>query len=384
MILTSLKYIRYEGEPREWRLEEKSGGSNDSKMFGNINLLVGKNASGKSRTLSAIREIAALLSGRILVSESWYATERFEVSFKNSHFEGKYILSYKKRTIVEEEFYENGELKFSRSGRKFFDPTALEDKESLLARYKDEDGNYFCRSLVEWAENLRDFQFTNQQEKDRLVKDYTHIERDSRKLSSLNSILYYFNRGVTQFGESFTEEILKCMKSMGYSVSDIQMAAHDNGYGLNIEEYGQYRVNQRDMSQGMFRALSYLIQLIYSCMENESICILLDDIGEGLDSDRSKDLLSITIHKINESNIQFFLTTNDRDIMNKIPLKYWSVIDRCNGNESIIYNYSNSKDIYEDFRYTGLSNYDFLASDFYKKGFSEDIEDEEAEEDSVE
>lgn len=383
MILTSLKYSRFEGEPREWRIVENGSSEKSGPMFGNINLLVGKNAAGKSRTLSAIRDIARLLSGRLLIEDTIYPTERYEITFKNTNIEGRYVLAYKKRVITEEMYELNSEVMFCRSERRFIDQTALEDQTGLLARYKVEDGVYFSQALIDWADNMRDFQFTNQREKDILVKDFARIERDAKNQNSLNSIIYYFNRGLAQFGEAFTEEILKCMKQIGYSVTDIQMNQHSSGYGLDIEEYGLYRINQREMSQGMFRALSYFIQLVYASMENESICILLDDIGEGLDSERVKDMLGITMHKINDTNIQFFVTTNDRDIMNKIPLKFWTVIDRHDANESIVYNYSNSKENYEDFKYTGLSNFDFLCSDFYKKGFSEEIEDDEEDEDFV-
>lgn len=48
MILSTLKYIRYADEPREWSI---IGNGDNYAYFGNINLLVGKNASGKSRTL---------------------------------------------------------------------------------------------------------------------------------------------------------------------------------------------------------------------------------------------------------------------------------------------------------------------------------------------
>lgn len=382
MILTSLKYIRFAGEAREWRIDEKNVSENDETMFGNINLLVGKNASGKSRTLAAIREISALLSGKLSVKDTHYPTEKYEITFQNSNSSCSYILSYKKREIVDESFTLNGELMFSRLQNKFYDPEALEDKESLLARYKDGEGNYYCHSLVEWASNIRDLKFANQQEKDSWVKDYNEIEQSSSKLKDYNSIIYYYNRGLMQFGQAFTDEVLRCMNEIGYSISNMQISSHSRGYCLDIEEYGQYTITQREMSQGMFRALSFFVQLTYACMENESICILLDDIGEGLDSDRSKDMVSITIKKIEDTNIQFFLTTNDRDIMNRIPLRYWTVIDRSSGNESIIYNYFNSKEIFEDFKYTGLSNYDFLVSDFYKKGFSEDFDDEEDEEES--
>jgi len=57
------------------------------------------------------------------------------------------------------------------------------------------------------------------------------------------------------------------------------------------------------------------------------------------------------------------MSTNDRFVMNNVPLEYWQVIQR-KGGECRIYNYQNSKDIFDEFTYTGLNNFDFLATDF--------------------
>ena len=65
------------------------------------------------------------------------------------------------------------------------------------------------------------------------------------------------------------------------------------------------------------------------------------------------------------------MSTNDRYIMNQINLKYWSVIDR-QGAKSVFYNTFNSGSIFEDFKYTGLNNFDFFSTDFYREGFGVD------------
>ena len=118
----------------------------------------------------------------------------------------------------------------------------------------------------------------------------------------------------------------------------------------------------------MFRALSLLIQLNYSLLSKETSCILIDDIGEGLDFERSKALIDLIIKKVEGSNVQLIMTTNDRFTMNKVPLKYWSVIERV-PKKSIFYNYHNSKEIFEEFDDLGFNNFDFLSSKFYIKGF---------------
>ena len=55
MFLKSIEYAQHEGTPRLWKLEGCT--------LGNINLIVGKNATGKSRTLNVINGLANLLSG---------------------------------------------------------------------------------------------------------------------------------------------------------------------------------------------------------------------------------------------------------------------------------------------------------------------------------
>jgi AAA15 family ATPase/GTPase len=127
-----------------------------------------------------------------------------------------------------------------------------------------------------------------------------------------------------------------------------------------------------DMSQGMARAFSLIVQLNYSLMAKIPSCILIDDIGEGLDYDRSRKLIELIIEKAEGSNIQVFMTTNDRFVMNSVPLKYWSVIHR-EGNKSVFYNYQNSKQTFDDFAFTGLNNFDFFATEFYRQGFEEFI-----------
>ena len=64
MKLDQFEYISNRGEPSEWRI--------DGCQLGNINLIVGKNASGKSRIVKSIYKLSELLSG----------SEKFDPSFR--------------------------------------------------------------------------------------------------------------------------------------------------------------------------------------------------------------------------------------------------------------------------------------------------------------
>ncbi|NJO94621.1 MAG: ATP-binding protein [Hydrococcus sp. RM1_1_31] len=125
------------------------------------------------------------------------------------------------------------------------------------------------------------------------------------------------------------------------------------------------------MSQGMFRALSLIIQINYLLLAGKPSCILIDDIGEGLDFERSSALIQLLIRKAETGIVQLIMTTNDRFIMNGVPLDYWSVIERKPGLAKL-HNTSNSKQIFEDFKFTGLNNFDFFSTQFYIEGFGEE------------
>ena len=55
MKLTSIQYSEYKGQAGEWELERCG--------FDDINLIVGRNATGRTRTLNVILWLAMLLSG---------------------------------------------------------------------------------------------------------------------------------------------------------------------------------------------------------------------------------------------------------------------------------------------------------------------------------
>jgi AAA15 family ATPase/GTPase len=111
----------------------------------------------------------------------------------------------------------------------------------------------------------------------------------------------------------------------------------------------------------MFRALSLLIQLNYTLMIRLPVCVLIDDIGEGLDFYRARALINLLIKKVENTPVQLIMTTNDRFVMNGVPLKYWSIIERSGG-KCKVYNYKNSRTSFDEFDFTGLSNFDFFTS----------------------
>jgi hypothetical protein len=64
------------------------------------------------------------------------------------------------------------------------------------------------------------------------------------------------------------------------------------------------------------------------------------------------------------------MSTNDQFIMNAVNIEHWAVIVR-EGNKISLFNYENSREIFEEFKFTGLNNFDFYASEFFKSGFGQ-------------
>ena len=374
MILDSIKYERQGGQFDVWTVEGKDG---DLVKFDNINLIVGKNAAGKSRLLEAIRTIAALLSSKEMASDTKYCLVKYSVLLREEDDLYNYFIEIRDKVIIEETLFVNDSKKYDRKEKLIYSETknhyiSLDVKDDTLITSLKENIQEFpyAAPLFEWSSDLKRYMFTNQYEKDTLLQE--DIEFGSADLDSFSkseNIIQLFRKGKELFGKQFETDILRDIRRIGYDISSIKLSKKSVGTSIAVqEEELNNPTDQLDMSQGMFRALSFIIQLNYGLLSKISICLLIDDLGEGLDFSRSKSMIDLLIHKIEGSDIQIFITTNDRYVMNKIPLKYWSIVER-KPKVSLFHNYHNSKDIFEDFKYTGLSNFDFLATDFYLNGF---------------
>lgn len=377
MIVHGFKYIRQKDKPNEWIVQDKN---NDIVRFSNMNLLVGKNGTGKSRTLTALREIARLLALKCKPSQLLFPSVEYELVLKENGTTYQYCISTENAKIKNEILLINSEEKYNKAESRIYSETKKQfielttsDQDIITSIQGRNDEFPYISEIMEWSHALKEYNFTNTHAKNRLIK--SEEELALRKLPDevdSDSVICLFDRGAQSFGGDFVETIKTDMKHIGYDISQLGLEATPSGIGISVKEEDlSFSTSQLDMSQGMYRALSFLIQLNYALYRKSSFCLLLDDMGEGLDFARSKSLIDIMIHKIKDSEIQLFVTTNDRYIMNKIPLRYWSVIDR-KPKTSIFYNFFNSQEIFEDFRYTGLNNFDFLATDFYMHGFSDE------------
>jgi AAA15 family ATPase/GTPase len=373
MKLSSLSFCRFKGKPNEWSL---LGKNSQPINFGQINLVVGKNASGKSQIISTLHCLAHL-----------FRSSKIRDIFPHSEFELKacfelqgkplvYDLEVKAEQVVQELLYFDNELKLDRQkgiiwNQETHSFLSFEISPDISAASKADKKQYpYLQELEYWGKNLSFFRFGSSLGKDTFMKvgQTTPAQPDQNALLILST---------SSNSTKLKKQTLKDMAFLGYKLQDIGLktvSIHNlpAGITLKVVENG-HEITQSDMSQGMFRVLSLLLQLNYKLTENPSACLLIDDIGEGLDHQRSKSMIDLLLEKTKKFKLQVIMTTNDRFVMNKVPLENWLVVHKTD-KESVFYNYQNSKEIFDEYKYSGMSNFDFLATEFYLGGFlSEEV-----------
>lgn len=374
--LISLAYSERQGTPKEWTI--------DSITFAQVNLLVGKNATGKSRTLSVIAGLAKLLSPspKFLVDNGSY-----DVLFDDNGERLRYVLCVNSGKVTAEEYFIGGrrvlcrapgkqgeiEMHGVKGGPQMVPFSPPESELAVLIR-RDAIQHPYLERLHEWAQATRHYTFGTPLGRENLaIIIKGGPEADDR---DANQVVGIFRKAYREFEDKFIDAVKNDMAEMQYQIDKIEVVSPQNvkivpsipGEAelacIGIKEEGLDRViDQTEMSQGMFRALSILIQVNYSQMAKRASCILVDDIGEGLDFERSTRLIDVLRKKAAESSFQLIMTTNDKFVMNSVPLTEWLVLQRLGGKVRVR-NYENSKKLFDDFRFTGLSNFSFLEMDF--------------------
>ncbi len=381
MFLKSLEYSQFIGKPNFWCLEQF--------LLGKINLIVGKNATGKTKVLNIIKAASSLLTGK---QKLVFDSGNYKMVFDNNGRAIEYILSYENQAVCKEELKVEGRVLLDRGidgkGQIFaqqLDKTmefqAPANELASVAR-RDSVQHPFFEDLYQWGKTTYHYYFGTQLGKDVLVIFAKDKEKESLDFKDTNNVVSFLKKGLIKYQDTFANSIKKDMEAIGYTIEDISVAPPKSikiHGGVGIPPEGIFVIekdipggtDQYGMSQGMFRALSLIIQITLAQLETTPSCILIDDVGEGLDFDRASRLIKLLIERANNSAIQLVMSTNDRFVMNNVPLEYWGVVQRI-GQTCKIFNYSNSKKKFDDFAFTGLANFDFLSTEFYLKGFDKE------------
>lgn len=374
MKLSRLQFAQYDGKINEWKLEGFD--------LAPVNLLVGKNATGKSRTLTLTRSLAWAIAGRLLVSEEEaFWNVEFESNGAKSSYELKVsggVVQFERFTQGDSELLRRdesgkGTIRTEGSNQSEALPFQLQPSSIALVNKRDLLQHPFLEEIHEWAAAVRFYEFGKELGRDK----FAVFVPDGPKPDPTNpdAVVGLFRTADDRFPTEFKARVISYMQFIGYSLEEIELRTPRNiiiqgpvpassvlGLAVKEKDLADW-TDQTQMSQGMFRCLAIICHLAYAEMNSRPSLIIVDDIGEGLDYERSTALITLLTTRALAEDFQLLLSTNDRFVMNAVPLKYWCVLRR-NGTTCRVANYANSAAQFDDFRFTGLNNFDFFATDF--------------------
>jgi hypothetical protein len=375
MRLKSISFVEWQGSAQEWRLEKLS--------FGSRMLIVGKNSAGKSRSV----RVTAGLARNLIGSQPPGLSGDYVAIFEDVGKEYIYELRYQDTEVVLERISIDGRNLLTRGpggagtifAEKVSGGLAIEFQvpPNILAAVARRDAiqHSFIEPLFEWANSLRFYQFGGIAQGALAIFVPLGQQVDDR---DENAVVGIFREGQKLFGTPFVESLKADLAAIGYDVETIELAAPISirfGPGgpqpmsLNLKERELQGVtDQLGMSTGMFRVLALLIHVNFAQFKGSASSVIIDDIGEGLDFDRSLRLIELLRARAEKFNFQLVMTTNDKFVMNHVPLDEWTVLHRS---ASVVHvrNQENSKVAFDEFKFTGLSNFSFFEMNAVEMNF---------------
>ncbi len=357
-----MKLIEFSYDDGTWKLENL--------RLKDVNLLVGRNAVGKSRTLRAINSFY-----RLIGIGTWTSGKHWQAKFVNDKgFTIEYSIEIDNdlNVIKNELITVNNEVFLSRKFNKKEEISIAEiksevtgDKEEIypsndtlvLHTTRNTKHYSFLGNLINWAENSFGFTFGH-------GNFYTFSQNGFHlpELITIENSPVYFKK----LEEQDRQIILSELNQLGYNFSKIHFEERPVPTIYLLEEGVNEELSHFHLSQGLTRSLSILIYLQFLISKEKPATILIDDLCEGLDYERAIKLGKLIFEKCKDSNIQLIATTNDNFIMDVVDIKHWNLLTREGSTVSAM-NYDTHRQLFDDFRLTGLSNFDFFSSDYLQQ-----------------
>ncbi len=293
-----------------WELENLS--------LGERNLIVGRNATGKTRIINVINNLARLIQ----IPQPMFNGEWSACFINELNQELEFVIKWEDGRITYEKISIDQVVKVDRkvSSAQIYSEVTKKwqvisppNDRSVLHVRRDKNEFPFLESLVSWASGVSGFGFAN------TSPNLIEIPGNPFHLTSLNAV----PSALEKLSESQLKRVLKQLEAMGYVLesasTDLIEGLSPNMKMILLKEQGiAYPLKQFEISQGMFRAFSLLTIIEFLRLSSGIESILIDDFGEGLDFERSRKLAEIIFGDKSESKIQFIVTSNDSFLMNAV------------------------------------------------------------------
>ncbi len=329
-------------------------------LFQPVNLLVAKNAIGKSKVIKslsiAVQHISQATDNNndsTFVAAFKFESENDEFYYEFSYIRGK-VVTETLLKVSPEKILDTLLKRDSNSTYLHGEPiNPPEDKLVLHVRRDTIQYPYF-EKIVAWAEHVCGHRFNEM--------DYAGDYGTYSSISKFDSNLFDI---VKSLPAEAMERIIKQANGLNYPIESIIPYEHSETVKFVI--FHEKDIPQGlmffQLSKGMFRALYLLIYMEYLAYIKKPSLLLVDDLCEGLDYDRSTHLGSILYKFCLQHNVQLIASSNDSFLMDVVDLRYWNILQRI-GNVVEGINHTTHPDLFDDFGFTGLSNFDLFSSDY--------------------
>lgn len=332
--------------------------------FGEASLIVGKNATGKSRTLRQLSFFFKMIRQTYSILPEGEYTAKFSKNERDIYVYTIVISGKTSHTLnISEDFRINNELVLRREPfgdaqilnrlTNSFETISPPGNKLAIHVNRDTKKYPFIEDIAFWAEHSFTFKFGS------IIPGLANINMEAN-LRVLNDITTLYS----ELDNKTKETILLDLKEVGYYLDNVNTKEGSPVDFLQIKEKGiKELIAEEDISQGMLRSIYVIIFLSYMVNLAKANTILIDDLCEGLDYERATKLGKLVFQRCKEHNIQLIATSNDMFLMDVVDIKYWNVLHRTNKVITSL-NSINNPELFENFKYTGLSNFDFFSSDY--------------------
>lgn len=348
MYLSSFQY-----KENKWELSNLS-------FNGSLCLLVGRNSTGKTRTIRALQNVVSFMQMKQILlgnSRSFSAKLVFDnVTENNLRMEYSFTV---KEGLIDREFFSYDDrvlikrtLKDAKYDSKSINPPA--DKLIVQVR-RDKELYPEIELLMEWAEGVTWVSCSD-------INPYTIIG----PAKFINP--YAFSELVDSLDDTSKKNVLKKAKQLDFDLISLNTVKHSDSLKLVVvkERFVKDIILDMNLSNGMQRIL-YLLCFIEQVKNNsKERLLLIDDMSEGLDYSRSTRLGKMIFEDCTNSGLQVIASSNDAFLMDVVSLSKWQILRRKGSKVSAI-NQSTYPELFRKFEMTGLNNFDLFSSDFIDK-----------------
>lgn len=344
----------------------------DDLYLGNLSLIIGNNAVGKSRTVNVIYNLALFITqAEKLKNGEWELN--FETEDKKTFI---YYCNIQHQKVIAEKIEFEGKIKLDRSEKTTYIESERTEKTQIspppdklvLHIRRDKEEYPFLEFLYSWAENTTAYKFS--------LGNPSALSFPSQNFGRFPG-LELTSQIIEKLSDQTRLKIVEDFNQIGFNIEKIETSELKGVQGLPpllfkiitfIEKGLKFPLKQFELSGGMYTAFSLLVNIHYLLQENpnQKLTLIVDDLGANLDYERSTKLAKLLFNKLIPKKTQFIATTNDRFLMNAVSLESLNILTRQGGKVKSK-NYINNKKEFDEFSSTGLNNFELFSSDFLKK-----------------